>query len=244
MKSCLIREPQRSFMAPLFIAICCVSTTALAAEVSNSEVVSAPVASEANELSTELQSEIVIPPGRPDWVERLPIRNQPIDETVVCSEPFASREACRTALAENIRAAIDDYIAEQTGSTYAATVLTFDHAEKLQARLVRPENYYEEEIISPSVGPMHQIHARVQFDEAFRKEIADRWLQVRAAARLGQVGLGFVTVLGLLATIAGFFRADNATRGYYTGRLQMIAAGAILGLIVLGAFVARLIPWI
>ncbi len=195
-------------------------------------------------LNTAPQPEIVVPPGRPEWVDRFPVRNnKSADETTVCSDPFKSRAECLPRLDAKIQEAVDDYIVETTGSKLAPKFLNYELVT-IKDRLIPRENYYEETSVSPSVGPMHQIHARMQFDGAFRKEIENRWLELRAKYRVGQIGLGFAAVLGVLATIAGYFRADNASRGYYTGRLQWLAAGAILALIVLGAFFARLIPWV
>jgi len=216
----------------------------VAAEADETVAVAASPAENTAPLNTAPQAEVVVPPGRPEWVERIPVRKfQGTDETTVCSDPFSTREACLPALDEKIAVAVMDYITEVTGSKLAPNLLAYD-LPSIKEHLVPRQNYYEETIVSPSVGPMHQIHARVQFDENFRREISDRWLQIRSAARLGQVGLAFIAILSVLATVAGFFRVDNASRGYYTGRLQWVAAGAILGLIVLGAFVARLIPWI
>jgi hypothetical protein len=201
-----------------------------------------PVASVTPEVAAPLM-EVVIPPGRPAWVESAASRNGTIHQTAVKSEPFVRRAECERELDKKIAAAVNDYITEQTGSQYAPTLIAFD-LDTLKRRLVNASHRYEETIVSPSVGEMHQVHALVQFPEDFRDEIARRWLQVRSASRLGQVGLGFAAVLSLIGTVFGFFRADNATRGYYTGRLQFVAGAAVLVVFVVGLYFARAIPWI
>ena len=48
----------------------------------------------------------------------------------------------------------------------------------------------------------------------------------------------------LLASVFGYFRMDNATRGYYTGRLQFMTAAAILGIVGVGAILSQWIHWL
>ena len=63
--------------------------------------------------------------------------------------------------------------------------------------------------------------------ETYRRQVA-----VRRRAVLG-VGLGFT--LACLAILAGYIRGDEATRGYYTTRLRLIA-GVALGGAALAAY--------
>ena len=51
-------------------------------------------------------------------------------------------------------------------------------------------------------------------------------------------------VLLLLATVFGYFRADHATRGYYTRRLQTMAAAGVVAIIVAGTVFAQWITWL
>jgi hypothetical protein len=46
----------------------------------------------------------------------------------------------------------------------------------------------------------------------------------------------------LLGTLFSYFKIDTATRGYYTGRLQFVTAGAILLLVTTSVWLARWIP--
>ncbi|HWE37986.1 MAG TPA: hypothetical protein VG406_15555 [Isosphaeraceae bacterium] len=45
--------------------------------------------------------------------------------------------------------------------------------------------------------------------------------------RLGLLGGGLAFVLACLAALAGYIRADEATKGYYTNRLRLLAAGGV-----------------
>ena len=67
--------------------------------------------------------------------------------------------------------------------------------------------------------------------------------EVAIAFRLRGLALGFGAVLCLLTVVFGYLRLDTATRGYYTGRLQFLAATAILIVIVAGALLASRVMW-
>ena len=90
---------------------------------------------------------------------------------------------------------------------------------------------------------MNQAHALLVFDRPFVRELNDRWHRIKALVRLLQVGLGAAVVLLLLSTVFAYFRLDTATKGYYTGRLQIMAAVAILALAAAGVLMAQWIPW-
>jgi hypothetical protein len=91
---------------------------------------------------------------------------------------------------------------------------------------------------------MHQVHALLEFGPDFRQEIERRWAGVTATSRLTQVGLFAGAALLLVGSVFSYFRLDNATRGYYTGRLQFMAAAAILTIVGAGALLARWITWL
>ncbi len=60
---------------------------------------------------------------------------------------------------------------------------------------------------------------RAQFLEVYHRELVGR--------RLFKLGgsLGFILIC--LAAISGYIRADEATKGYYTNRLRMLAAAGV-----------------
>ena len=59
-----------------------------------------------------------------------------------------------------------------------------------------------------------------------------------------QTGLVSGAMLLLLTSVFGYFRLDNATRGYYTGRLQFMTAAAILAVVGAGVIAAQYITWL
>lgn len=190
----------------------------------------------------EAASKVVIPPGRPEWVESLPVRVGSVHTTAVCSGPYVSQKDASQALDNELVNKTREYIAEHIGSPLATNFIRYN-AQQIKTRLIRPENIYSEEI-GVSIGPMQQVHALLEFGPEFRAEIDRHWAAEIGKSRLLQMGLFAGGVLCLLGTVSGYFRLDNATRGYYTARLQAMAAIAILVLLGIGLFFGRMIPWL
>lgn len=183
------------------------------------------------------QPRVIIPPGRPEWVEQAPVRSGERHTQSVCSEPYRDLPAARAALDEKVQAAVQEYVAEQLGSPLAGTLIHYD-LPTIKNRFLKSR--YEEAIEVASLNaPMQQMHAQLEFGPSFRSEIAARWQKVLAAGRLGKLAVVVLGVLLLLGTVFSYFRLDNATRGYHTGRLQLLSAAAILALVAAGVLFAR-----
>ncbi len=191
---------------------------------------------------------VVIPVGRPEWVGRnIMVGSE--HAIAVCSGPYSTEAEADRELAIVIKAKTDEYIGEQLGSTLAPRLIRYDVQEIRRPRnegglgLLKPENNYREQI-SVSIGPMHQVHALLQFDSDFRDKIHRQWRDLTAYYRLMQTGLVAGGALLFLGTVFSYFRLDTATRGYYTGRLQFMTAAAILAIVGSGAVLARWIYWL
>ena len=91
---------------------------------------------------------------------------------------------------------------------------------------------------------MHEHFALLEFGPDFRKEIDRRWTQVKATSRVVQTGVVSGAVLLLITSVFGYFRLDNATRGYYTSRLQFMTAAAILAVVTAGVVAAQYMAWL
>ncbi len=185
---------------------------------------------------------VIIPPGRPAWVEAPPVREGTVHSTAVCSDPHATQAQAMQALDEKVQAATADYISEYLQSELAPRLVRYS-LKDIKRMLMSPDRIYHEKI-SVSIGPMHQVHAQLEFSPDFRDQLDRRWGELRATYRLAETGLVSTGVLLLLATVFGYFRLDNATRGYYTGRLQFMAATMILAIIAGGVMFSRWIHWL
>jgi hypothetical protein len=185
---------------------------------------------------------IEIPPGRPEWTSARPDLLGKVHRIPVASGPYASDAESRRALDEALVKATREYIAEQLDSEMAGRLLGYD-ARTIKRRFIQPENSYHD-VARYSIGWMHENFALLEFGPEFRQELDRRWTQMRATSRLAQTGLASGALLLLLGSIFGYFRLDNATRGYYTGRLQFLAAAAILAVVGAGVYFARSIHWL
>ena len=199
----------------------------------------APPDSAASESDLSLSGNIV-PPQRPPWVGVTAFTIGKRDFVPVASGPFATRGECRRALAEAMRQALAEYVADHRGREEIAELLAFDNAY-IKDHLQRGEVY--EETVQASFGPMLQQHSLLEFGQEFRDEIDRRWQQVKVTSRLAHVALAAIAVLAGLAVVFFYLRLDTATQGCYSGRLQLAAGVVILGLVSLGILVARWIPW-
>ena len=196
--------------------------------------------SDAIEIETPPEG-VIIPPGRPDWVEAPPMHVGEVHTTPVSSGPFARAQDCWHEFDSQIVKATDEYIAEHLGESFATQFIHYD-ARTIRTRFLKPENIYHEQIVV-SIGPMHQVHGLLEFKPELRNELDQRWAQVTRYSRVTQVGLGSFALLALLSVVFGYFRLDNATRGYYTGRLQFLTAAAILAIVGVGVVAARWVVW-
>jgi hypothetical protein len=184
---------------------------------------------------------LVIPAGRPEWVGRNVMVGSE-HSIAAASGLFSTPAEAELELDLVLKAKTDEYIAEQLGSSLAPQLVRYD-VLKIKRELVQQQNVYHEQV-SSSVGPMHQIHALIEFSPDFRQHVTKQWNDLTAFYRLLQTGLVACGVLLFLGTVFSFFRLDTATRGYYTGRLQFMTAAAILAIAGSGAVLARWIYWL
>lgn len=225
------------------------------------QTASAPVAKE--ELLAEEPDETAIPlreeagkvanPQRPAWVDRDPVQVGDAYQVSVSSGPLEKLAECPPALDLQLKKAvaayIDDYFAAETAGTCRVSDIIGYDLGYIKKNLVKRGSTFEEKL-QMSFGPMYQTHALLEFGPEFRKELEDRRGVLKTCAReraiafrLRGLALGFGAVLCLLAVTFGYLRLDAATRGYYTGRLQFLAATAILIVIVAGAVLASRAMW-
>lgn len=194
-------------------------------------------------IETRPDGTVIIPAGRPDWVQHpRQGRSGDVFQITVSSGPYATDLQAERALDEELVKATNEYIAEQLDSEIAPTLLHYT-ARTIKQRFVKPANTYSEQI-SVSIGDMQQRHVLVEFDKGFDDELRGSWAGQIAESRLLQMGLVAGGALLLLGSVFGYFRLDNATRGYYTGRLQFMTAAAILAIVALGAAAAFRFTWL
>jgi hypothetical protein len=177
----------------------------------------------------------------PDWVLAGSVLEGDPHRVVVESGPHQRIRERDLEMDKALLKATNDYIAWYLENENAPLAMRFDLAY-IKSHLVNP-HYQLNTVREFKVGPMHTSYAMLEFDQAFRRQLDQRWRDVVATSRM--LGVGFVggAVLALLAVAYSYFRLDHATRGFYTGRLQFLAVAAILVLVTAGVLTARWIPW-
>jgi hypothetical protein len=195
-------------------------------------------------LPEQMMSQVQIDyAARPAWVGRDPRDEGPVHLISVVAGPYSSLQRAHQELDVVLKQATDEYINDLLQSSTAADWISYD-AARIRRFLVGPGNVYDEKVLSPSVGLMHQSHALLTLGPEFQHDVQQTWHQIVARARLVKVAMAAAAILGTLALLLSYFRADTATRGFYTGRLKFATFVAILGLIACGFLLARSIPWL
>lgn len=82
----------------------------------------------------------------------------------------------------------------------------------------------------PGVGGLYTLYRtgqKLDFSPSRRAEIIGMYRRDVAAARMQRLGGGLALALVGLAVLSGYIKADEATKGYYTNRLRLLAAAGL-----------------
>jgi hypothetical protein len=171
---------------------------------------------------------------RPDWVEAPGKLEGSVYSVGVKSGLYVDVPECQHALDDAIKHETDRYIEDYLGAG-ASQVVDISRSY-LRSHVKKAE--FAEVVESTSVGPMHQIHALLQFDDDVRADFHRRWRDAMITGRLWYVGSGAALVLALLGTFYGYLKLDLRTGGSQSGRLQLAAALVAL-IVAAGALLVR-----
>ena len=161
---------------------------------------------------------------RPDWVDALPGLSGGVYSTQVSSGPFASWPECQRELDSQMKSAADHYINEYLGEQAAALVdIPLSYLQNRVKKAEYVEVVHPENLADLGLGPMYQIHARLEFDETARADFRRQWRNAEVVNRLWYTGGAAALVLALLATLYGYLKLDLRTGGAHKGRLQLAA---------------------
>jgi len=84
------------------------------------------------------------------------------------------------------------------------------------------------ETVQTSVGPMHELHALLEFGDNARAQIRQAWWRTLIPLRLRWVTCGFGAVLAIIGVLLAALRFDLASGGKHRGRLRWATALTIL----------------
>jgi len=92
----------------------------------------------------------------------------------------------------------------------------------------------EAETPSKSEGPgldglytLYRAGQKLDFSTSRRAQIVGMYRRDLAAQRMQRLGGGLALALVGLAVLSGYIKADEATKGYYTNRLRLVAAASL-----------------
>jgi len=210
-------------------------------------------ASDQSNTAEELGSRGEDVPGRavqpPDWVVNPPGRSGAVFRRVMTSDPFSTDEECYRQVEDKMLVTTCRYVSDRVGNTWSRELrrqeyvpeLLPDQARRYLERLgvdagylwkhVCPEPEYREWVSSsvdalgdPLMGPMRRIHVLMEIDEAVQRDLVGRWRESVLVRRLGIAGGTAAAVLALVGVVFVYLKIDTATRGFYSRRLQVVAA--------------------
>ena len=81
--------------------------------------------------------------------------------------------------------------------------------------------------IEKPYGTVYVAHLKAKAPPELRAQLVDTYNRELVQHRLMTLGGTLAFVLICLAAISGYIRADEATKGYYTNRLRMLAAAGV-----------------
>ncbi|MEX0867693.1 MAG: hypothetical protein WD030_10060, partial [Pirellulales bacterium] len=180
---------------------------------------------------------------RPDWVDAPAAKQGNVYRQVVHAGPHPRRIEAEKELEEQIHSAVEDYLNE---------AIAPDAARRVEL----PADYVRREIVRDQFTEVHQrsfgtladdvymvdLYAQLEFSRQVHDEAKERYRQAVVEDRLWLTGFSLAAALGLLGTVFGYLRFDEATGGRRRGRLRFVATGAILALAVAGLLAARWSP--
>jgi hypothetical protein len=167
------------------------------------------------------------PDKRPAWVNSSPQLVGDAYQMSIAIGPYTTRAECDARLSEELQKALRDYVNVCLGDQVSDDVPL--PTDILRQQLVKAQ---WEEVRQHSVGPMTWLHVLLQFDRKAKERILEEHRQAIISERLRVVARWAAIGLSLLTVAFGYLKIDLATGGAYRGRLRLVAAAIILGLIV------------
>jgi hypothetical protein len=182
--------------------------------------------------------------SRPQAPPRLASQARPVQPTApVCEDPATCCETTTAVAKQNYQSipgeigATEDRARAEARKAVEVRVATWLKPDvpaswKPPARLF--QSLIVETKIEPHVsqrakefGPLYVATMTADLSPRRRAELVDAYTHELVQHRLLTLGgsLGFVLIC--LAAVSGYIRADEATKGYYTNRLRMLAAAGV-----------------
>ena len=79
---------------------------------------------------------------------------------------------------------------------------------------------------------MRRIHVLLEVPDDVQQDLVRRWRDFMLVERMQVVGGGAAAVLAFVGVVFTYLKIDTATRGFYSRRLQLVAALATMLIVV------------
>ncbi len=166
------------------------------------------------------------PAERPHWLVKGAGMDGDTYQEIVTVEHYKTRAECEEALQPKLQEATKAYVDRYLGK--GASTLVLLPQPYIHEHLVKSE--YEEVVDTddPLLGEMTNLHVLLSFDRRERTHLQRMWRDAQTENRLLGVAGSAAGLLLVLGTVFSYLKLDTMTRGYYTRRLQILAAVVIL----------------
>ncbi len=190
----------------------------------------------------------------PAWVSRGSLVDENnVEFLVVSSQERFSQWEAQNELWLNVVSEVNRKIDEMIRPGAAEAIRI--SLEQIQEKWLGPEQVHLQvyrtrvpEDLDIDIGEEFQrsysYHVMVKLDESFRDWSFNAWENELTKSRVLQLGLVGLSVLGVLALAAAYFHVDHRTRGFYSGRLQLLIVAGVLILIAGGLALSNTFPWL
>jgi len=133
-----------------------------------------------------------------------------------------TREEAEADALKNARARVLEYFAEQNIPLKWTPDVPY-----MRTHLMKASEEVKPQELGPGLGQWRKVQVQVVLDSQDKEDMLREDRMVRMADREFFLGKLLLVLVALLTAVAGYFRLDEATKGYYTGWLRLGAAGLV-----------------
>lgn len=139
---------------------------------------------------------------------------------VIESELSANEDRARASLRQQIDRHVSDWLSEAgLPRDWQVPSVLVNHMIREQPSTVLAEDR--------GYGPLYRSSVAVDFSLSHKTLLVREYQRQLASRRLGQMTAVLAFVLACLAVLSGYIHTDEATRGYYTTPLRVLATAAV-----------------
>lgn len=157
------------------------------------------------------------PSGRRDPKPALTLRERP-GLTVIEGQLSATVARAEQSAFQKLGDAVAAWVAPEVPGTWSVPTATLRTLTGNEREIIEVQKDY---------GTLYQAVLRCELSPSRRAEIIRDYESQVVRRRLGVLGVVLAFVMACLAALAAYIRTDEATKGFYTNRLRLIAAAGV-----------------